>query len=444
MMIQESISADASYIVFRNGSLSSYGLNNSNVISASVKRQACSGNTFDTGGVYAAQLSLKCLIPSTNSFRLRGARIHLRTRYGSEASGQPVGVFWITDAKKIAGDIYQITALDAVGWLDSSSFNASTEGQIFDSVSRYMESQGKGYPIDSWCAVLTDIVNSLAERLTGEHNVLIWQNYDESVNGVFTNHYAMGGYGNDLLYYFLSTESGSGLSACPRDLFRHLAKLAGGFIFASESGKLTLGQFSMPEFGKAEISDSEIQQDSCEIADYVLQTIVVTAQSEIENGKYNQASSTVISDYSSLSPVRFQYDSNPFLDGFAAGFCRGDSVSKYPDLGVIVNGLYAFQHRFRYAGNMQDVIQTAELRPFSCTVHSEQRFHIGQKIGISHHGSYYESEITSATWNFRGGWNLSCAGADSRSMADALRSSRADKAMSEARNRCITLEKKLS
>ena len=437
-------------VTFRNGTQIS--LNDSSVISASVKRQACSGNQFSIGGVYAAQLTMKCAVSGTNSFRLRGAKIRLFSMYGSESGWTFIGTFWITDAKRIAGDIYQITALDAVSWLDSSSFNDTyideddQRTKVYDSVAKYFESQGLGRTINGWCAALTGVVSSLLERMTGEQNALTWKAYNESVNGMYTNHYALGGYYQTCsreLTFWLSTEFGSGLTDCSRDLFRHLAALAGGFIFADTDGKLTLGQFSMPEYGKAEIQESEIQQDSCEIADYLLQTIVVCARSEIEDGLYNGASSTSITDFSSLTPFRIQADANPFLDGFAAVWCRGTESYHFDDLSPIVEGLYYFHHRFRYAGNKDDVIQTAELRPFSCIAHTEQRFHLGQKIGIHYQGSYYESEITAATWNFRGGWQLSCAGADSRAMADALRASRADKALTEARNRCMILEKKL-
>ena len=68
-------------VTFQNGTQIS--LNDSSVISASVKRQACSGNQFSIGGVYAAQLTMKCAVSGTNSFRLRGAKIRLYSMYGS-------------------------------------------------------------------------------------------------------------------------------------------------------------------------------------------------------------------------------------------------------------------------------------------------------------------------------------------------------------------------
>ena len=441
MIIREFLSGS---IFFRNGTQKTF--DDSSVISASVRRQACSGAFFDIGGVFAAQLTMKCRISGTNSFRLRGAKILLYSRYGSKSAFSQIGKFWITDAGKIAGEVYSITALDAVGWLDSSSFDASTSGTVFDSVAKYFESQGNGYTIQSWCSLLTEFVNSLIYRMTGEPNVLQWQDFDESVNGVYTNHFAFPSFGGGELFYFLSTESGSGLSDCPRDLFRHLARLAGGFIFANESGKLTLGQFGMPEFGTAEISESQIQADSCEIADYELQMTIASVQSEIDRGIHDDASFTAIPDYVSLAPMRIQLDANPFLDGFTAAYIRGDGQQIYSSLAVIVDGIWYFHHRFRTAGDFTEeggYLGQCHMRPFSVTVHAALRFHIGQKIRIAYQGEVFESVITSLVWNFRGGWELSCAGSDSRTMADALRMNRAGKSLNESRDRCITLGKRI-
>lgn len=441
MIIQEHIYAK---IFFRNDT--AVVLNDDSIISASVRQQCCSDNAFTIGGVFAAQLSMKCAVSGTNSFRLRGAKIQISSNFGTE-NWLSAGTFWITDAQKIAGDIYQITALDAVGWLDSSAFTLSTQHSVFDNIAKYFEAQGIGRTIQEWCSHLTFFTNSLIERFTGETNVLAWKDFDESANGVYTNHYAFPAFGGGALAFFLSTEAGSGQSDCPRDLFRYLAYLAGGFIYADPDGFLTLGQFGMPELGTAEFSASEIQQDACEIADYQLQLIVASAQSGIGNHSYDAASSTVIEDYFQLSPMRIQADSNPFLDGFTAAYLRGDGQILYENLAVIVEGLYYFNHHFSAAGDWEtDFKGISHIRPFRCRVHKAGRFRIGQTIRLTspEDDSQSESILTAAAWTFRSGWELSCAGADTRTMADALRMSKAEKSLVEARTRSQTVDQKYS
>ncbi|MBR0483934.1 MAG: hypothetical protein IJJ69_04040 [Oscillospiraceae bacterium] len=441
MLIEEHISGS---VTFRNGETAS--LSDSNVISASVRQQCCPDGSFTIGGVYAAQLSIVCRISGTNSFNLRGAKIVLASQFGHNAS-IPRGTFWIINAPKQSGDIYSITAQDAVGWLDSSSFSLSSGGTVFDNIAKYFEAQGAGYTINGWCSMLTSFTNSLIARFTGESGVLSWSSYNESANGVYTNHYAFPAFGGGELYFFLSTEAGSGQSDCPRDLFRYLAYLSGGFVYAKNDGSLSLGQFGMPEFSTAEITESCIETDSCEIADYQLQLIVASAQSGIANHAYDAASSTTIPDYMSLSPFRIQADSNPFLDGFAAAYIRGDGSQLYSSLNVIVEGLYYFNHHFQTAGNWETGFKgISALRPFRCKVHKAEAFHLGQKIQIfpPEGSAPLESTITSVIWNFRGGCTLACAGEDSRTMADSLRMSMAEKSIRETRSRFQTLEQQIS
>ena len=286
--------------------------------------------------------------------------------------------------------------------------------------------------------MLTQFVNTLIERISGISNAVSWKSYDESVNGAYCNHYLYPEEERNNAFFFLSTETGSGGSDCPRDLYRHLASLAGGFVYANTDGKLTLGQFGQPEFGTAEISTEEIEFDSCEIADYQLQLLSVTVQSDILDGAGNMAIWTSASDYDALSYFRIQVDSNPFLDGFTASYVRGDGSVHLDSDWTIANALWGFP-----------ASDDTHIRPFCCKVHKPKRYNLGQKIRISYQGlsddapRTYESIITSVTWTFRGGHTLACGGEDARTMADALRMSKSDKALKETRSRCTVLEKKI-
>ena len=428
MIIEEHIQVT---VTFRNNAFVT--LLDNHVVSASIKKQCCSDGKFDIGGVYAAVLSVICRIPGTNSFSLRGAKIAVNSKFRSDAGYLTRGTFWVTDAKKLSGDIYSITGIDAVGWLDSSSMNYTDEqNRIFDSVAKYFESQGYGRTILNWCGELTNFVNRLIRSMTGMENVLSWTNYDSSYNGDYHNRYIYNQDGTNLgdALFWLSTEADSGITDCPRDLFAHLARLAGGFICARPDGSLTLRQFAQRDLGTAEITENCIEYDSCEIADFTIQVLSAAVQSEILSGAADMAVWTAFGSYAALSPLRIHIHSNPFLDGFTAAYCRGDYSRKTENLWTIADSLF--------------YLVNSDIRPFRCKVHKPEHFEPGEKIRILPPGGsdFLESIITSVTWTFRGGCELSCSGEDSRTMTDALRMSKADKAIKEAQSRCSALEKK--
>ena len=111
-------------LTFRNGTI--VNLDESSIISASIKRQCCSDGKFEIGGVYAASLSMKCRVSGTNSVQNQRSKIVVfSTKFdGVEEDFQPVGTFWITDAPR-TGEIYSITAVDNVGWLDTNNYTDS-------------------------------------------------------------------------------------------------------------------------------------------------------------------------------------------------------------------------------------------------------------------------------------------------------------------------------
>lgn len=441
MIIEEHISGS---VTFRNGT--SVPLSDSTVIGVSVKKQCCPDGKFEIGGVYAASLSMTCQIPGTNSFSLRGAKIILNSKFQNEANFQPRGIFWVTDAKKLSGDIYSITGMDAVGWLDSSSMNyTDAQNRIFDSVADYFAAQASLYYLQDWCAVLTSFTDSIVSRMTGTSGILSWKHYDSDQNGHFRNQYIWTNINGEEVEldgqdgrecrepsYFIYIENGAGSSDCPRDLFRALASIACGFIYAGTDGKLTLGQFGQPDFGTATITPDCIEADSLEIADFQLALLSSSVQSDVFDGAANMQIYTDLSDYLIYAPFRNAISSNPFVDGFTQQHVNPDrSDDGLRNLWTLAKGLW---------------VSGLHPRPFRCKVHKAERFQPGQAVRILPPGgdNFLDSIITSVTWTFRGGCTLSCSGEDSRTMTDALRMSKADKAIKEARNRCYALEKKIS
>ena len=88
-------------------------LTESSIISAGGKRQCCADGTFEIGGVYAATFSMQAKIPGMTTFQVRGAKLRVRSKYGTESAWYNMGTFWVTDATRV-GEIFSVNAQDAV------------------------------------------------------------------------------------------------------------------------------------------------------------------------------------------------------------------------------------------------------------------------------------------------------------------------------------------
>ena len=306
-----------------------------------------------------------------------------------------------------------------------------------------------GTEYGGWLQYLTDCTNTFIQSQTGVKEMLYWKAYDKARRETY------GRYCNDRIYaeingkwsqtiyparFYLSAENSNSDSDCPRDFYRYLSELAFGFIYARpEDGALELGQFGNGYHGNANVGMSEMEYDSCEVADYEIHMLRTDARVELEDDKSAWAWTRHSSpDYSTSSFQRFLIESNPFLDGFAKDFVFSSGY-----------GLNTIPHSMWLARYSSDTGNQYAVRPFSCTVHSTKRFQLGQKIKLSYRDFHettaksYDSIITAIEWTFRGGTKLSCGGEDSRVMADCIRSSKGDKVRKEARNRCRALEKRV-
>lgn len=431
MIIQEKIRAT---IYFRNSA--NRQILEKDIIRASIQRQCCPDSNFEIGGVYSASLSMTANVSGTNSYNIRGAKIVIENKYANEQDFQYMGVFWVTQAQRISGDLYSLTAQDAVGWLDTSSIMSEngTENLTqmltgYNDSPTTLENPNNGYwQHGGWCVRLMEYVNDILEGIVGER-ILHWDLYDFETNGQYTNN---SNFSERKLDFVCSVQNASGLTDSPRDILHYLAELAGGFIYAKENGSLTLGQFGQKEFGEPEIFLHEIEVDSCEIAEYQLQLVLV----KIKGINGDVSSWTTISDFATLVPIRIVITHNPFAEGFEA--------LAIDTLETLKEGLYWFHHRKDKKGNIvyEDF---SHFRPFHCKVHKPERFHLGQRIKLTlDENNPIQSTITSVKWTFRGGWELACAGADSRTMADALSHSKADKALIDSKLRCENLLAKIS
>ena len=230
-------------------------------------------------------------------------------------------------------------------------------------------------------------------------------------------------------------------SETPRDLYRMLAQIMFGFVFAEPDGTMTLGQFGANHYGTAEIAMSEIEYDSCDVSDFELKMARAYVRAEYEDKSPWFWTALGDKDFNNNVYFNVNVESNLFLDWMARGF------SEERTLGTVTHGMWNWFYGFTDGAGV--VHQPLHIRPFSCTVHNTKRFELGQRIKLTYQDLHestvrtYESIITSIQWTFRGGVQLGCGGADSRVMADCLRASKGDKVRKEARNRCRALEKRV-
>ncbi len=456
-------------------------LGDAGVISASVKKQCCPDGAFAIGGVYAAVLNLVCKVPGLTYFGMKQCRMKVSHQYGSNPFTD-IGIFYVLDVQK-HGEIFSVSAQDAVGWTDTSAMCANDSDDSYCAecgigafIKFDKDRTGEDYDLNGEMNRVITIANRFTKARTGVQNLLTWADYNVAANGWYyanqmvpddqydftTNRYIYDPdhptpvhsaffplYVPDGDYHKLS---GSIRSDAPRDALRLLATIACGFIYAKPDGSLSLGQFGQPEYGmynvvideetdtetvvdtEAQISTSDMELDTCEIADYDIQLKNTTLYF---NNWYNCCLyvGDDAADYLHHAYIRYEVKDNPYLDGFYERWTLYPPSGTSYDSGQLLRGIWNHLSKYGYKHRIHetDKLQTGYvIRPFRCTVHKAEDYNLGQRVWFP--DTQQESIITSIQWTFRGGWKLACGGEDGRTMADALLASKADKAIKMIRN----------
>ena len=451
-------------LTFRNGT--EIELSEHDIISASIKRQCCSDGKFEIGGVYAAQLSIKCKVPGTNSFRIRGAKIQVFSKYSNEQDFISRGIFWITSAVK-TGEIYSVTAVDNIGWLDLDNYTTdeasggqSEQVSVWENFTKYFREilinkyHADYFQLHELLNYMTIEVSPLAERMTGLQDVLQWGHYVEgNGNDLYCNHFDGNDNTNDKFNaYGLFADSDKFFSGTPIDLYKKLSEISAGFVYARpEDGFLTLGQFGQKKFyksdpenpatpvlvneGTAEIYPEHMEQDSFEFADFSLLAFQVafrnnrSEKNEIGDhypidARYYYPHGWSAFPFDTSVPYVFTIENNPAVDAYVSYHIMHDAGTPRfhkDNLFTLCESTFLF-------------LNNAEKRPFvpfQCKVHKPERYHLGQRIDFYNGNAEIicKSVITSIQWTFRGGYTLSCSGKDERVLAGCARISKADKAI---------------
>ena len=399
-------------------------IDDSNVVSASTKRQCCADGAFEIGGVYGASLSLTFRLTDITRNQLRSSRIVLRSKYAQEDDWDPVGVFYVTRVRA-KGDVYTVTAEDGMLWTDTD-WSKRLLAQLMNSFS--------DRPLDGYLDNnhMTLYTGTVIPRLTsGMDGVVEWANFDEISNGSYCNEYLCGQdpvthewsqTGQIAIVKTCSASSGY-KSGCARDFYRWAAELAGGFVTVGRDGRMCLRQFGMDSLGEVEVSTSDIEWNSADISDFQLwlQSVrlipEVAGVASVDFGM-EEAGEIYDFDYKHHATLQYKIESNPLLDGLCA---------RYVSTGVLTDAqpfAAALWRSFFNSGRSGD--RVLQIRPFRATVHKPARFELGQRIVLHYRDVHeteettYQSTITSVEWTFRGGHKIACGGENARMAAGRM------------------------
>lgn len=403
--------------------------------SCSIKSSACDSSTFSLGSVRPAELSIQMHLEQDgiNAYNLYGAKIILYSCYQKEPKPSDWifrGMFWVTSVSR-KKTLYTLRASDALVWLNNNSISSGS-GKVDDDeseVSKKLRDKLEGYEGESGGGgvyplhdIVTDIVtwtNDILQNMIAEKPLAY-----EPIDSIPNNNPQLG---NSYSGYTLMRKSEEGESRNTRysaiDYISALAKPACSFVcmrndqYQNNDSQVP---FSLVPFGffkdKIRVPFSAIARDSCDVASYNIYIQKVYFKTYDDTGWTNARKYKPM-----LGNVEIDLSSNCFFDGrrmetvlnYQEDFPDANDKNEYPIVEAAANYLF----------------HNVLLKPFQlkCYLKFDDMEHfpkLGQRIEIEYQpGKWAESTITNMTWKFRGGWEFSCTGKDTRVLAQASKRS---------------------
>lgn len=403
--------------------------------SCSIKSSACDSSTFSLGSVRPAELSIQLHLEQDgiNAYNLYGAKIILYSCYQKEPKPSDWifrGMFWVTSVSR-KKTLYTLRASDALVWLNNNSISSGS-GKVDDDeseVSKKLRDKLEGYEGESGGGgvyplhdIVTDIVtwtNDILQNMIAEKPLAY-----EHINSIPNDNPKLG---NSYSGYTLMRKSEEGESRNTRysaiDYISALAKPACSFVcmrndqYQNNDSQVP---FSLVPFGffkdKIRVPFSSIARDSCDVASYNIYIQKVYFKTYDDTGWTNAREYKPM-----LGNAEIDLSSNCFFDGrrmetvlnYQEDFPDTNDKNEYPIVEAAANYLF----------------HNVLLKPFQlkCYLKFDDMEHfpkLGQRIEIEYQpGKWVESTITNMTWKFRGGWEFSCTGKDTRVLAQAAKRS---------------------
>lgn len=336
----------------------------------SISSQCVNGNSIGFGSVASATFSASVKIAGVNRYSLIGAVVSVQIYKGSE--WQQVGVYTITSATRNR-DIITFSASDNMMLLDVSAFTEDENNNKLNLIYNFLSSEKTLYQLYEYVVTLADLEPGLTQ-----------EEFENMPNGAFTT------------YAYIKSEN-----AYLRDWLSWIAEFVGGFAYADEYGRICVKRFQKYADKTVDISNSNINLDSLDIADYTTNAV----KTQITG--YDGSMYSVYNDNSNKTIIIDMSD-NPIAQGFyfilnSYGFDSGTFDSLI----------------FTFLGNLYSSIIATWVRPFTAQIHTDYLVQAGQSITIQDHdGAYYPTIITHHTWTMNAGQNIKCVGEDTRLLSD--------------------------
>lgn len=441
--------------------------------SCSITCRACDDTTFSLGGVRPAELSIKLKLEGDgiNAYNLYGAKIVLYSCYAEDPKDDDWvfrGTFWVTSVSRTK-TIYTLRASDALVWLDEGSYISNSTANSNAKTELDSKLVNTHRTITGTFDVILKFVNgqlgAAGIEEISQYVLPEMPDTDGTVEGIFQNNAPPDPNSDTNICKYGALDLGKDhfSSHTASEYAKDLATLLAGFLTVMQcrpKGDTKNGKIVFIPHGYENDNDdddvgfpilyvpyNQIAMDSYDVADYrvKLKRVYYTDYNDVSFARSNESN---LSQYEGSFLI--DLTDNSFLDGRTHGMTKYDDDNNDT---LCDNGMYnpyfvinsIFNRIVEISTNGSNAIRPFSLKYYPNITNWKEYPKIGQKVRIEDaKGNTKSSILTKTIWHFRGGWELGCAGQDSRVLSQAAKKSMAKHTEQTAKNYANVLASRLS
>ena len=326
--------------------------------------QCVKGSGFSLGSVCSAECNMTFILNGISRYNVIGAAVSIEIADNS-GNWHKAGIYNVVSATRYYNNI-TVKAVDNMIFLDKQAYTVDENSRKLSQIAEYLKTQRTIYE---------------ALKYTVEIAGLLLGNTQEEIEAFKNAEFST------MVFQEVDTD-------CPRDWLSWIAEFLGGFAYADENGKIRIKQFEITP--TATIYQSEIQSDTSDIADFTIKLARVGIVTYNKSWGYHYS----IENDGKPNTINIDLSDN-----------------------IISQGMhYIYLYSMNVLKNIYNAVASIPYRPFNATVHSDDVFNLGQCISIEDYdGQIYNTVITNITYTLNGGYQLKCAGEDTRLLADTKR-----------------------